>query len=89
MDNNLIDHSISIDDRKSIYMTGISEVISFDDVTVNIKSVMGKIAIKGDKLHIVSFDESAGVLNVTGFIHGVIYISESASNGGFLQRLFR
>ena len=56
MDNGLISHTITVEDRKSINITGVSEVVFFDDVTVNIKSIMGKISIKGDKLHIVSFD---------------------------------
>lgn len=89
LENGLVSHSISIDERKSINITGVSEVVFFDDVTVNIKSIMGKISIKGDKLHIVSFDEDIGVLNITGLIHGVIYIADSNSSGGFLSKLFR
>ena len=89
MENNLISHSVSIEDRKSLNITGVNEVVSFDDVTVNLKSNMGKITVKGDKLHISSFDEDLGVLNITGLIHGIIYISDSKSTGGFLSKLFR
>ncbi len=89
MDNSLISHSVSVDDRKSVNITGVSEVISFDDITINLKSIMGKISVKGEKLHITSFDEDVGVLNITGLIHGIVYIADSESSGGFFSKLFR
>ena len=89
MENNLISHSITVDDRKTLNLTGIKEVVSFDDVTINVKSIMGRISVKGDKLHIVSFDENVGLLNITGLITSITYLSDSDSNGGFFSRLFR
>ena len=89
MENSLMSHTVSIDDRKTVNITGVNEVIGFDDVTINLKSNMGKISIKGEKLHISSFDEDVGILNINGLIHGIVYIADSDSSGGFFSKLFR
>lgn len=89
MDTALISHNINIDDRKILVSTGINKVISFDDETINLESVMGRITIKGDELHVSSFDEDVGSIKISGTIHGVIYLTDSKNQSGFFSKLFR
>lgn len=89
MEENFSNHSLSVNERNSVDMTGVTEVISFDDVTVNIKTNMGKLSVKGEKLHITVFDESIGLLKISGYIHGIIYLSESKSSSGFFSKLLK
>ncbi len=89
MDSNLVSHNINIDERNLITATGINKVVSFDEETVNLESVLGRIAVKGEKLHVSSFDEDIGSLKITGTVHGIIYLADNKNQSGFFSRLFR
>ncbi len=89
MDENLkIPHSIVIDNREKLSAAGIKNVISFDDETLLLDSVMGRITVKGENLHIESFDTQSGDLSAEGKIQAVVYMNEVRS-GSFISRFFR
>ena len=81
-------HSIITENRKKITLTGIKQVISFDDETIMLDISCGKLAIKGIGLHIINFDAESGDLSGEGKISALIYTAEENS-GGFLSRIFR
>lgn len=88
-DNAYIPHSIVIDEREKIRVSGVKDVISFDDETLLFNTVMGKITIKGENLHIESFDNDTGDLTAGGKIYAAVYMNEVKSSGGLLSRFFR
>ena len=51
--------------------------------------VFGKITVKGEGIHIESFNTATGDLTATGKVHAVVYMSDVKSSGGLLSRLFR
>lgn len=87
--NNYKDHNIIIDNREKLNISGINDVISFDDETLMLKSVMGKITVKGENLRITSFDNEIGDLVSEGKIHAVVYMNDEKESVGFFSRLFR
>ncbi len=88
-ENNFLIHNVIIEGRKKLDISGVKEVISFDDETVLLDSAMGRITVKGDMLHIQSFNTETGDLCVTGKIYAVVYMSEEKSSGGFISKIFR
>jgi len=88
-DNIRLEHKIIIDERKNLIISGVKEVKSFDDETVLLDSIMGKITVKGEKLHIISFNTETGDLTAEGKIHAVVYMSDENRGGGFMSRIFR
>ncbi len=88
-ENSNIFHNIIIEGRKKLNISGVKEVISFDDETMMLDSAMGKITVKGDNLNIISFNNDSGDLNATGQVYAVVYISDTKQSGGFLSRLFK
>ncbi len=88
-DNIRLEHKIIIDERKNLIISGVKEVKSFDDETVVLDSVMGKITVKGERLHIISFNTETGDLTAEGKIHAVVYISDENRSGGFMSKIFR
>ncbi|MBR4072749.1 MAG: sporulation protein YabP [Clostridia bacterium] len=84
-----LEHKIVIDERKSLIISGVKEVKNFDDETLVLDTVMGRITVKGEKLHIISFNTETGDLTAEGRIHAVVYISEERRGGGALSRIFR
>jgi len=81
-------HTVILDSRKAIEMSGVKEVLSFDDETILVDTVMGKITVKGEELHIKNFSNEIGDLGAVGKIHGVIY-HNSGENRGFISRLLK
>lgn len=80
-------HNAIIENRNKFTLTGVKEVLSFDDETVMLDTALGKLAIKGANLHILSFDTDSSDLAGEGRIHALIYTAQESS--GFFARLFR
>ena len=83
-----LSHNIIIEDRKKMTLTGVKDVLSFDDETVVLDTTLGRLTVKGSGLHIINFDTSSGDLAAEGKLYAVVYTSEEKS-GGLLSRLFR
>ncbi len=88
-ENNNIFHNIIIEGRKGFNVSGIKEVVSFDDETILLDTVMGRLTVKGEGLSILSFNNETGDLSATGKIYAVVYISDTKQSGGFFSRLLR
>lgn len=81
-------HNIIIEDRKKLTLSGVKDVISFDDETLLLETVLGRLTLKGAGLHIVNFDTASGDLFAEGKIYAAVYTSDE-KNGGFFSRVFR
>ncbi|MCQ2441277.1 MAG: sporulation protein YabP [Clostridia bacterium] len=88
-ESNYVNQNIIIEDRKKLNITGVKDVTSFDDETLLIETVLGRLTVKGEELHISSYNTDTGDLYATGRIHAVVYMSDGKSSGGFVSRLFR
>lgn len=82
-------HSIVIEERKSVTISGVTDVESFDEQTVILMTDIGELVIKGFGLHINKIDVVAGDLALEGEIYGVSYSDSQPSSGGFFGRLFK
>ena len=84
-------HSIQIDRREHVIITGVIDVISFDEESVIAESEMGIIVIRGANLHVKRISLDSGELAISGEIDGLTYENESTGTKakGFMGRLFR
>ena len=57
-------HELVLYDRKTLNMSGIVEVISFDDVSVSLKTKCGELYVEGTELHISALDTVKGAVSV-------------------------
>lgn len=80
--------NIIIEDRKKLTLSGVKDVISFDDETLLLETVLGRLTVKGAGLHRVNFDTASGDLFAEGKIYAAVYTSDE-KNGGFFSRVFR
>lgn len=81
--------NVIIENRKQLNISGVKDVISFDDETVLLDTSLGKITVKGEGLHITSFNTETGDLLADGKVYAVVYMSDVKTSGGFLSRIFR
>jgi len=82
-------HSVIMESRKKLNVSGVKDVLSFDDETILLDTIMGRMTVKGEGLHIVNFNTDTGDMSATGQVHAVVYMSDGRSSGGFMSRLFR
>lgn len=83
------EQSIIIENRKKLNISGVKDVLSFDDETLLLDTALGRLTVKGEGLHIISFNTDNGSLTAEGRVHAAMYMSDGKSSGGFVSRLFR
>ena len=82
-------HSVTMNDRSTLALTGVQEVLGCDEEIVTVRTVMGDLTVSGMKLHIGSFDRASGVLKLDGSINELVYADSDPERRGFFGRLFR
>ncbi len=70
----IVAHSIELVDRKELKITGVTQIISFDDLSVVMLSDCGEIEIDGNSLNIDALDLERKYVAVSGEISGINYI---------------
>ena len=83
-------HSISLTDRTAMQVQGVNDVESFDEHTVLLDTVCGRMAIEGKDLKIAVLEIDAGIVVLSGTVSGVYYYeAEQEKKSGLLGRLFK
>ena len=91
-DNISYNHSISINERNSIHITGVLKVDSFDDEEFLLETNMGFLAIKGENLELIRLDTKDCVVSITGLIISMSYIDDlkkSSKQSSFFEKVFK
>lgn len=81
--------NIIVENRKQLNVSGVKEVISFDEDTILLDTTQGKITVKGEHLHVESFNTITGEICASGKVHAIVYMSDAKTSGGFIAKLFR
>ena len=80
-------HRIEMTDRSDLSITGVSDVINFDETSVVLETSGGILSIDGEELHIVNLNVDSGEITVSGSVNGIIYPqSMTKGGGGFFRR---
>lgn len=79
--------SLLLDNRKKLSVTGVEDVVGFNDESVSLKTVNGDLLVNGSKLHISKLDLDTGNVELEGIINSLQY-SREKNDKSFMQRLF-
>lgn len=80
-------HKLMLDQRSNLTMTGATEVVSFDENAVVLKTSLGLLTVHGKQLQLKTLSLEGGQVAVDGQIAALIYEDNRQSGG--LRRLFR
>ena len=80
-------HELVLDQRKKLTMTGVTEVLRFDDTAVVLQTELGTLTVLGQELRLKTLSSDGGQMAVTGQIQALTY-EEPRAAGGWLRRLF-
>lgn len=82
-------HSLVMEDRRSLSITGVSDVDSFDESTVIVFTELGELTVRGSDLHIKNLNTEAGEVALEGKISSLSYADGGGKETGFFSRVFR
>ena len=80
-------HSLSIENRERMSLSGVEDVSGFDENTVILTTSLGALIIRGDGLHIGRIDLELGQLEVQGHVRELSY-DEPVQRESLWTRLF-
>ena len=80
-------HKLTLDQRNSLTMTGVTEVVSFDENAVIVNTELGRLTVQGQQLQLKTLSVEGGQIAVEGNIAALQY-EEPRQKGGWVHRLF-
>lgn len=72
-EKNITPHKLTLQDRKSLSMTGVNEVVSFEEDAVVLKTSLGTLTVHGQGLKLKTLSPQGGQVEVTGTVSALIY----------------
>lgn len=79
-------HKLMLTERSHMTMTGVTEVVSFDENAVVLKTTLGLLTVHGQGLQLKNLSVEGGQVAVEGTVSAFVY---EEPRGGGLRRLFR
>ena len=79
-------HKLTLNERKALTVTGVREVVSFDDTAVLLHTNLGTLLVQGQQLQLKSLNPEVEQMAVEGQISALSY-EEPKPTGGFFRRL--
>lgn len=85
-------HTCCLQNRSSVKLTGVREVVSFDENQVVMDTDMGLLTLKGKELHVSRLTVEKGEVDITGTLDSLVYSSNEAyrkAGQSVFKRLFQ
>jgi len=85
-------HEIKIDQRENVFVSGVNELISFDEENIIVDTQMDVLIIRGHGLHVTKLNLDNGELEIEGEIYEVRYEQQGVgqkNRASFLKKIFK
>ena len=80
-------HKLNLEELKKLTVSGVAEVVSFEESAVVLRTARGVLLVRGQDLHLKTLSLDGGQVAVEGMVSALIY-EEPRREGGFFTRLF-
>ena len=81
-------HRLQLEGREKLSVSGVEDVVRFDENCIVTTTSGGTLIITGEELHIGKLSLDGGEMQVDGRIDAVTYEDTEVRQGSFLSRLF-
>ena len=83
-------HNLTLENRKTLIISGVTDVGNFDDKSITASTDVGELAIKGENLNIKKLSLELGDLEVEGKVSSLSYTNKNfGASQGFFSKLFK
>lgn len=80
--------NIILENRKKVTLTGVKDVLNYNEESISIVTELGTMTIKGKEMHIDTLTIEKGDMTVSGQIDSMVY-AEIKSRGSAFKNLFK
>ena len=80
-------HKLTLNERQNLTLTGVTEVISFDDTAVILRTALGTLVVQGSQLQLKTLSLDGGQVAVDGQVNTLHY-EQLRPTGGIFRRFF-
>ena len=81
-------HTLYIDNRNKLVLTGVTDVGSFNEESLQIVTSLGEITVTGEELQVTKLSLESGEMTVEGRIISVSYADGIKKGSGFFGKVF-
>ena len=83
--------NIVLENREKLNVTGVLDVLSFDDQIVILETELGLLTVKGENIRINKLSLDTSEVTLEGEISQLSYSEKDTieKNGGFLNKIFK
>ena len=81
-------HCLNLEERHRLSVTGVSEVLSFDENQVVMDTSLGLLTVEGEGLHVEKLSLDIGELSLEGSVQSLCYSHDRQKKGSFWSRVF-
>ena len=86
-------HKLQMTDRETGSISGVKDVVAFDDGEISLITNAGMLTIKGSELHVTRLDLDKQEVDIAGQVDSLVYsqgtVLKSKGGDGMLKRLFK
>ena len=89
--NQLNTQNIVLENREKLSITGVNDVLSFDDLIVILETQLGLLTVKGENLRINKLSIDNEEVIIEGNINCIMYSDKNSEtkNTSFLEKIFK
>lgn len=81
-------HGIILEERERLSVTGVEEVERFDEDEIVMRTVLGRLSVRGSGLHVGRLSLELGEVGVEGSVSELSYEEQEPAGGGLWRRIF-
>ena len=88
-DKVLLEHKVTIENRKAMTVSGVGQVVSYDEYRIVLRTDYGTLIIRGRDLVAGEISSATNTLKLTGRIETIQYTAAKDKSEGLLQRMLK
>ncbi len=81
-------HNMIIENREKLMLSGVEDVISFDEMELELVTGLGELTVRGERLNIENLNRDTGDMLITGKIDELLYSDRKPEAKGFFRKMF-
>lgn len=83
-------HNIKLEGRKRLELTGVIEVLTFNEENIVLETCMGALSIKGANMKVGKLNVESGDMCIDGYIISLNYITkDKTKKESLLKKMFK
>lgn len=89
--NKTIIQNLILENREKLNITGVLDVLSFDDQLILLETELGLLTVKGDKLRVNKLNLEQEEVVVEGLVQSLLYSNTEVGkkSSGFFNKIFK